>query len=686
MLQQRQFVGLPSEKENMRAANNSLHAPDVLVSLGLAILFTASCIISSLRQGKLSNPPTYDDIVYFVDGATRLQILYDQNFLAVVQDFARNPPHAPLSTLTAMLAFSLFGMHAWAAPVINGIWVFLILLGLRLCLPRQPLAIFATVALVLLSWPLMGFLVMEGRPDFAWGLLTAIGCFYILRTTWLDCPLRNVLIAGLFAGLSLLAKPPIAPLTLTLYGSAAFFASVVDLAGSRFERGLRRHFFRTNLLFLLTTIFVAAPYYVFGLSDTINYIYSVLFGSLSTFGAAAIRPEQPFAYYLWGFGGRMLMGQWFFITAFLMLIAAFVQYRWVSSHRGRIAAIAAWCFIAYLGVTLPAIKYPSFGVVVSGAMLVLFAAALSGILTKIGDFGRQISSPPTAAALKFVLCSILLAFAVMNFRWHIYNSNAGASAEVANPIISAKRFALVEQLVDEAVPRQLSAGQRAIIVVPTVGLYLNPTLLQFVTVQRRISNTTFVDNHASADVAKHLELIAGASDVILSEPGDSEMLPWVPSASVLPEILKAVAHDQDWELRRTFDSVDGKHHILLYHRRPPLRGVRAVSGFLDTEGPYPQWNMGYVQWAVGQEARLDRISDAHSLLHIEAIGSMPDQSIEVNVDGRELGVCRLPNVFEVCEIPIPQELEANKITLHFLNHSTDDQVGRAVLFKRIDLR
>lgn len=573
--QEKQQASQTVQKEKPNIANAGIHITDILLSSGLAGLFTAANIIASLHHGKLSHPPSYDDIGYFVDAASRLQTFHDHNFLAMARTFIDDPPHAPLSTLLAMFGFTLFGTHAWAVPLVNGIWVFFVLLGLRLCLLAQPLAVYLAVALAVLAWPLTQFLVMEGRPDIVCGLLTAIGCFYILTAPWLDAPRRRILIAGLFAGLGLLAKPTIAPVTLGLFGLAALLASASDCAARRGKRTTRKRFFSTNLLFLAATLLVALPYFAFGWKQTVDYIYSVLFGVLSTFGIAKLTPAEHASYYLWGAGGWAMMGAWLYITAFLLLIAGILQRHWVIDNRGRVAAIAAWCVATYLAVTLPTPKTPFLGVIVSCTVLLLFIAAFGGLLAKIADFRSHNSFRLAPIAHKSIVGAALVIF--IAFIWHIYYRNEGRAHELASSAISARQFALIDQIVDASIS---ASSQRMIIVLPAIGPYLNAEELQFAFLQRHIRNATAVSLYTTNKIADHLSAIAAATDVVLFEPGDPYMYSYLPSAAILPEITKKVTSDPGLVLEKTFESADSRHHVRLYHRLPPLQGVRAVSGFL----------------------------------------------------------------------------------------------------------
>jgi hypothetical protein len=667
---------------------------DVLIALGFAVIFTDVEVIASLHQGILSAPPTYDDIVYFVDGAKRLQVLYDNGIWASAQTFIADPPHAPLSTLVSMAAFALFGIHAWAVPVFNGIWIFIILLGLRLCLKDQPLAVYCACAAALLAWPLTAFLLMLGQPDVVCGFLTAIGCLYILSSTWIGSSRRRILIAAMLAASSLLAKPSVSPLTAFLFGSAALLASAADYAARPNKQFSYRDFIGTNFLSASATIVLALPYYAFGWRSVVNYILYDLFSENRSLWFLKLTPVQHAAYYLSGVGGETMMGPWLVITILLLVTAAILQWKWIANHRARVAAIAAWAFVAYLAVAIPAMKSVFLGVVVSCTIFLFCIAALAAIFAKIWEFESE-NTGLISVALKYCLSAALLVAAILTFHWHVYYRDAGNHAESAgnhyeleNATVSARRFALIDQLLDQII----QPPQSSIIYVPAITGYINGSVLQFFILQRRLRDASVIEFLRGQDllfdneIVDQLAVLASATDVILLDPDDPEIAT-IPSTSILRDITEKAASDPDLQLKAVFETADNLHHVTLYERRPPFEGVRAVSGFLPTEGPYPQWNLPYIRWANAEVAQLEPTSNKHDLLYLKGQSSVADQSITVKVDEQSIGICRLPVAWLTveCAMAMPQNLVPKKITLQFSRRGPESVQGHSAFFQKIQL-
>jgi hypothetical protein len=62
---------------------------------------------ASLRVGRLSVVPTYDDVSYLVDGLRRLKAFDAAGFRGLFRSLVIEPAHAPLTTITATIGFAL---------------------------------------------------------------------------------------------------------------------------------------------------------------------------------------------------------------------------------------------------------------------------------------------------------------------------------------------------------------------------------------------------------------------------------------------------------------------------------------------------------------------------------------------------------------------------------------------------
>ncbi len=380
-------------------------------------LFSVVMIQESTARGALSMPPTYDDVNYDLDGADYLTRFYTDRFSGLWHHFLQSPPHAPVSTVLAMLGFSLFGIQAWASVAADSIAV---LFAVRLFLGaahRLPVSRAVLLASAFVTIPFMDQMLLWFRPDMICALVTAIGILVIALTR--DLPTRpgKQFQAGLLLALALWCKPTVFHLTLLLFG-VAWLVAFAPLLKARHVRmpivsGVR---------ILATGTVLALPYYWFAGRQTVEYIRSTL-GVNAAIWVKHMSLRHHALYYLTGDAGHYTLGPWVYACMALCVVAGVAEYWWprMASRRAVLSAFAILA-ASYLAVTLPTFKGPH-GIVFAATLICL--AALSAIaltlrLSKWGGLG---------------LCLGICVFAIAKFSWYPYAdmSHPGPYAVVFGP-------------------------------------------------------------------------------------------------------------------------------------------------------------------------------------------------------------------------------------------------------------
>lgn len=119
----------------------SHQAGRVAAVIGLVVILTAITASLSLRLaeqfGRLSIPPTYDDVAYFLAAAQWLNAAPSQGLAANFYGLLHQ--HAPFSTLTAAIGFTLRPNSFLGPYAINAVIILAFLLGLAGLLWRRSL-------------------------------------------------------------------------------------------------------------------------------------------------------------------------------------------------------------------------------------------------------------------------------------------------------------------------------------------------------------------------------------------------------------------------------------------------------------------------------------------------------------------------------------------------------------------
>ena len=161
----------------------SHQARRVAAVIGLALTLAAIIAFLSLRLakqfGRLSVPPLYDDVSYFVEAARWLSAVQINGIAANLGGLLHQ--HAPFSSLTAIIGLILIPEGYVGPYVINAVILLAFLLGIAHLTWRRPFVDIATCLVVAACVPMFWHTMTEARPDLPWGLALglAVGTFSI---------------------------------------------------------------------------------------------------------------------------------------------------------------------------------------------------------------------------------------------------------------------------------------------------------------------------------------------------------------------------------------------------------------------------------------------------------------------------------------------------------------------------
>jgi len=431
-----------------------------------------------------------------------------------------------------------------------------------------------------------------------------------------------------------------------------------------------------------TSMIIALPYYIVAWRSVYSYIYTVTVERRELYGTRMGLFDTA-GYYLWGAGGKVMMGSWFWITLILTIIAAMLSTVTARSIDKR--GLGLWVVFvgAYAMVTIPVTKSPFLGVIVSAFFLAFFVMT-SGVilryLLRSGGRGQW-------AAVGFA--GLLLAASATTFQWHWQNRSGGAYAARTN-LIASRRYQIIRQLGDYLENHQ-DEYTRQEIFFPVITDYLNEHVLRFELQKRRIGQSVILFDLPSLE-AQRAEL-ERADHVVIFDEDDPEILWRLPSASVYGQMRALVVNDRRFGKAVEVATADGDHKISIYTREHsshtvPFRNLRPLAGFSPIEGPYPQWNLPYVRWATGQLARAQfaTAGTGAGRLILQA-HSAAGQSIEIQIDGEPVGSCDLavPGPFVDCSFPVKISRSDPVIELRFARSGSKEEGMRSVLFTELRL-
>jgi hypothetical protein len=246
-----------------RSVTFYLLVPLIVFLLKAVILMRGGAI-----YGRLAMPPAYDDVSYFVDALERMRIFLDQGLSGLLRNLISSPPHAPYSTIAALLAF-LFGGPYLAGPYYMNAVAMAVLTGMLFWLFRVATLSTVCITLLIVSLPWFDNSVTIFHPDFVAGFAAAVMAVTFI---WQDEIVRtrtDAVMIGVAAGIILLIKPTAFIMVFGLWGLAAVIGGVLMWRQENAPRTVL-----DRLLFgALPILVIAGPYYLFELPGVLAYIH-----------------------------------------------------------------------------------------------------------------------------------------------------------------------------------------------------------------------------------------------------------------------------------------------------------------------------------------------------------------------------------------------------------------------------
>jgi len=356
------------------------------ISLLITLLQTSLVLHYSAREGRLALPVYFDDNHSLVDGARRLEIWYQHGTTALFRDYVANPPHAPGHSALAIVAFALFGLHAWAPYLTNALFFWLILYALLLILKGIDPWLQLACMIFLAATPIAGISILEFRSEVNVAELGAAGIILYLLGSGGNHPLRSRVslpVSALCFAACFIVKPAVFPYTLGLMGLCVLFdlRRLFVIGGERISA---RAYFQRLGLFAALAILPPLPHYILDWHHIMGYIGAVAFSPASIW----LRHDDLISgllFHVTGYPGRIMLGPSLKPHAALIAVALILRFVRSDSWPGSLPLLTLIYFTlgAYLGVAVNPMNQNYFGMTFHWLFLITTLVALTGIILTI---------------------------------------------------------------------------------------------------------------------------------------------------------------------------------------------------------------------------------------------------------------------------------------------------------------
>lgn len=382
----------------------------VILASGITAIVASRSLEASRLHGRLSVPPLYDDVSYFLDAIRWMNAVGDQGIAASVWNLLHH--HAPFSTMVAITGFALFPGGFIGPYLVHAVAVLAFLLGIVWLAWRRPVLEIAACLIAVSCVPVLWHTVTEARPDLPSGLAIGLAAGAIVRRGVLDRGARALAGLGVACGLAVSIKPTAFFAALALLGSSfaiRLFADCLTAGGLRISI---RKALAALLWFLLPLLATTALLIGPALVETVTYILHVFVGQrdLWTTGESFSAGLLRFSI---GGEGQFGLHYWFAIGTGLMLLRLVLAAICGNAALRDAVVLLASVLIAYAIPSVAAIKTYYFGAMFYGVFIVAIVlngcaslALIEQLLARFGlrnDIRGYLLTAGRVLALAFVL-------------------------------------------------------------------------------------------------------------------------------------------------------------------------------------------------------------------------------------------------------------------------------------------
>lgn len=530
----------------------------LLLSSGL----TWFSVHTSLRKGRLSNTPNYDDVTYFVSATDLIQSIRQEGLRGGVTFLSRDGLHSPYSIGLASLSYLIGGFNDIAPYAANGILVMA-----YLCCSAYFFRKIDTVSFFLLLWifmmlPFATLAVVEFRPDPAWAIVTGFAVVFAMTSECFFDHRLTPVVFGILVGIALLIKP--STFAMTIAASSVAFAGrcVVEFVRTNRQRAMR--FLAAGIIVSVTVVLLTCPYFIFHGVDTWNYFWDNSYGKNAKVWLSPGSQLNQWLFYISGPGARSNLGGrniWFVL---FVISGLAVRHFKLSSLIGRLRTTILVLILAivYCINSTAAAKTPFLGGAFYG-ILIFSAAYWAGELIpfllnsttvfQLKSFAKrgntQVSLFSWSIGLKSLNYFLLIIISVVmtySYSWPEYSRWFKNERNLA--FLSANQ-ALEEYLSTIPVPQSILFTQAGPIVPENVNLqYLRRGI-------RLVMNSgSFIRS-----ISEFEEIIKTKDMVVTQDRGTLGESDNMPSEPLQDEFVSVLKNDSAFYLAKTISITDGKN-------------------------------------------------------------------------------------------------------------------------------
>jgi hypothetical protein len=628
----------------------------------------------------------YEDIITHIDGLKRWRDLSNCGVAAYLDNYIKNPPHAPLHSMMASLGFMLFGVKDWAPYAVNAVVLFAFLaLVRRETLPFGSWSSWLAVCGALFV-PVAFKSIHEFRPDFPCALATLWGMLMYPRSRDQRFGTKAALSGALF-GLALLAKPPFFPYTLAMAGLPWLITIAEGFRERKSIQGIWNPVLNSWPFFVGTAV-IAGPHYIVAWQKILGYIQQNQFGADAHVWRMKGGIGYQLAYHLFGVGGQFMLGKGVVILIGLAatgLILSFLRRRSDQENSGRFLRLFGFMAWAWLLIAVNPHENPFFGLTFQYGLVLVAMFSLAWFF-----FIASTAEWPLKAATGVPLAAVFAIF-YLGFPLPEYSQNVGFTSDAnLNPAEIKEFTRMLPVRVYEILKKYRPYSDSGYTLLSSYGI-VSSHRLQWLADKEKQDFTVFAVPFTPLEQLLHMfkqdpNEIHHVDFVIVSEANAEGVFEHLPNAKTSEGLLEWISKQSSYSLVEMVKTPSGKKYCI-------FMGIPNFSIFSSTEGlaakskPLQMAGHPVVRQATSGVIALNYDSPSSGTGKMELSMRGVNQQLEVRVSNHGKSQIEFPvslsDQIEDKEFPIQLIKGINYIKITLVDRSKNTLTDPAVYFSRI---
>jgi hypothetical protein len=404
----------------------------LVISSTVSIFVISTALINSLRSGRLSVPPDYDDVTYLFWSQLVLHAAPHQSVSATAYQLIDQ--HSPLTTLFGFIGYSFVKSGDLGPYIAAASHLVFFFFACVLLIRRLPVTAVIGIACAIGAILALRNFATEFRPEPAWASLTAVSVIALFAMDLFSGSSIKSITLGLLMGLAVISKPTTSPITIAILGAAFVGSALAQYQEKRAAgapRPVRGVLSCAAIIFAASSLVIVPVGAIIG-PDIYNYIVWVTRGISDQVSNHDSVLDQSL-FYSFGVGGQIMLGRALAIMLTVWALGIIYSALWRRSLLPRILALIGVIVLSYAIPSVSTVKLVWFGSAFDSILIIATVYLIALLYEPFAESSsRQEARAMISAMIGAAGIGLLLVYNLSGMRSAVFQMGPASRADVAD--------------------------------------------------------------------------------------------------------------------------------------------------------------------------------------------------------------------------------------------------------------